>query len=642
MSDNYDSKPDGKPTPPKKAAEIKSDTPEARSAGPGNPTPMEAASKRSGSSELREVVPGDPEYIVFSSAPAGLQTMSVDLIGQHLGGLPGVKIKRRISRLGLGAASADDPTADGFVIEASAQQALALKQTAARGVIVEPNRRLHHFGMMQPQFLAVQPMLADAPLESKPVQLRIVSAAGDPVSRATITLWGLGFAQQAVTDQDGLATLPVFGGDSSSVSFVYVKPFADYWERWLEKPALDLAGVNTVTLQPILLANGESAAQHASHSAFMGWGQRLMDLPSLVAQGLTGKDAKVAIIDSGCDTSHPALTHITQGYDFTNTDSTAADTSWRQDAISHGTHCAGIIAGNGDGIRGFVPEAEVHILKLFPGGAFDSLMAALAFAVREGVDVVNCSLGSDQSSQAVAMRMEQARQAGVAVVVAAGNSSGPVQFPANLPGALAVSAIGQTGDYPADTYHAQTLPDPGQPGVTLGAGGVFSAKFTCFGPEVRVCAPGVAIVSSVPGGGYAAWDGTSMAAPHITGLAALVAAHHPEFADRTAPRNAARVDRLFQIVMGIARSVGLAAPYAGAGLPGGHAWTAVNGRLVTAGADPASDIGAVPPVLAGAVQAIVAATVASMQAVGVLGRGSDGAWPQARPAEVQPAAGPPR
>jgi subtilisin family serine protease len=74
--------------------------------------------------------------------------------------------------------------------------------------------------------------------------------------------------------------------------------------------------------------------------------------------------------------------------------------------------------------------------------------------------------------------------------------------------------------------------------------GFFSARFTCFGPEVGVCAPGVAILSSVPPDNFAVWDGTSMAAPHVTGLAALVLAHHPDFQGAYKVRNAPRVEQL--------------------------------------------------------------------------------------------------
>jgi subtilisin len=256
------------------------------------------------------------------------------------------------------------------------------------------------------------------------------------------------------------------------------------------------------------------------------------------------------------------------GLDLTNRDANnhPDPTTWRTDIISHGTHCAGVIAGNGTGgICGFAPEAEVHILKLFPGGAFDSLIEALVYCIDHNIDVVNCSLGSDQINDGVTQQMMLAYQAGMVVVVAAGNSGGPVQFPARLPTALCVSAVGQDGTFPPDTYHAQTEPPQPQPGVTTGANGLFAPKFTCRGPEVRLCGPGVAIISSVPGGGMAAWDGTSMGAPHITGLAALVAAHHPSAAGM--PRNASRADRILQLVLGLSQPVGMDAQVAGAGIP---------------------------------------------------------------------------
>jgi subtilisin len=158
--------------------------------------------------------------------------------------------------------------------------------------------------------------------------------------------------------------------------------------------------------------------------------------------------------------------------------------------------------------------------------------------------------------------VDRARQAGVAIFVAAGNSATAVQFPASVPGVLCVSAIGQAGVVPDDTYHARTVPE----GATVVPGQVYSAKFTCHGPQVGVCGPGVGIISSVPGGGYAAWDGTSMADPHLTGMGALLAAHHPAL-NRAAVRDAAWVDQLFALMRSVAEPVGLPAEYGGVGLP---------------------------------------------------------------------------
>src|SRR5438046_21163 len=96
----------------------------------------------------------------------------------------------------------------------------------------------------------------------------------------------------------------------------------------------------------------------------------------------------------------------------------------------------------------------------------------------------------------------------------------------------------------------------------------FSPKFTCFGPEVGVCAPGVAILSCVPPNNYAVCDGTSMAAAHVTGLAALVLAHHPDFQVAFKTRNSDRVDRLFQVLKSSAQPVNMGDPrLTGFGLP---------------------------------------------------------------------------
>src|SRR5262245_55856125 len=105
--------------------------------------------------------------------------------------------------------------------------------------------------------------------------------------------------------------------------------------------------------------------------------------------------------------------------------------------------------------------------------------------------------------------------------------------------------------------------------------GFFAARFSNFGPEVGVCAPGVAILSSVPPNNYAAWDGTSMAAPHVTGLAALVLAHHPDFQGPFKARNAQRVERLFQILKQSAQPLNLGDPNrTGVGMP--NALSALN------------------------------------------------------------------
>jgi subtilisin len=442
------------------------------------------------------------------------------------------------------------------------------------------------------------------------VQIQVLGQGGQPLARALVMLSGRNFPVQGETDANGTVTLPIYGSSTIGIDSIYVKPFANFWEVFIQHPSLSTSAVNTITLDPL----ASFSRVHFPASPYIGWGQRMMGLDETTSQTFTGRGVRIAIIDSGCDTQHPALRQIATGLDYTNLDADGNPNaqSWTSDTLSHGTHCAGIIAGNGQGgnIRGFAPEAEVHVLKLFPNGRFDDLIKALKYCIDNKIDIANCSLGSDQGSETVKLWLDFARQAGVAVVVAAGNSAGPVQFPAQLGNVLSVAAIGQQGNFPSDTYHQQTEP-AALPGI-VGVNGVFSPRFTCFGPQIKVCGPGVAIISSVPDSGYAAWDGTSMAAPHITGLLALIAAHHPAMASM--PRDASRVDRMFQIATGSGTSVGLDAMHGGAGLP-----SVAAALRATAQAPAATATLALSPSITPDIAAVVQAVLASMRAAASAG-----------------------
>lgn len=143
------------------------------------------------------------------------------------------------------------------------------------------------------------------------------------------------------------------------------------------------------------------------------------------------------------------------------------------------------------------------------------------------------------------------------------------------PHVLSVSAIGNIGEVPSYTWDYETAIQN-----LITREGIFSPNFTCFGPSLGVCAPGVGIISTAPGGTFQAESGTSMAAPHVTGVAALLLAHHPLFMTTYAQRTPERVAALFNLI----RSLCIPFPFpnrAGAGMP------TVNGinQLATAGGD---------------------------------------------------------
>lgn len=378
---------------------------------------------------------------------------------------------------------------------------------------------------------------------------------GKPVPGATVFVTGLGWPAQGVTGTDGRATVTLVGETPESVVSLVVKPRSGHWSFHLDRPSLSTTKDNLVELVKL----SETLDDFPGHQLF-GWGQQAMNLDRLPPT-FRGAGVKVAIIDSGAAIDHPdLLNRISGGIDLSD----RKPDGWAVDTAHHGSHCAAIIGGadDGRGVVGFAVEAEVHACKIFPGGRFSDLIEALDYCIEQRIDVVNLSLGSRHPSQLVAAKIEQAREAGVACVVAAGNDGGPVGFPGNLPTVLTVAAIGRLGTFPAGTAHAAEIMEP------CTGEGYFSPRFTCHGPGVDVCAPGVAVLSAVPSGDYAVWDGTSMAAPHVTGLAALVLAHHPDLCDGYGTRDARRVERLFQIIKSSCVPLDLGDPgRTGAGLP---------------------------------------------------------------------------
>jgi subtilisin family serine protease len=405
------------------------------------------------------------------------------------------------------------------------------------------------------------------------VRLRVVGENGEPVPRAHVLLDGFGLPVEGDTDANGDVVLKVLSTSmSTAAQSLFVDPPKDYWTHYVRSPSFNPQTINVVRLQSFARTLRDFPKGYR-----YGWGQRYMGLDQLPAQ-YGGKGVKIAIIDSGADTRHPLLAHLQNGLDFTDG---AGANAWSSDAIGHGSHCAGIIAARPSGelgLRGFAPDAEVHVFKVFPGGQYSSLLEALEACIERQIDVINMSLGSSEPSEAVEQKLEEAVEHGIACIVAAGNSGGPVQFPASSGHSLAVAAVGALGEFPATTWENQTVPT--LPGM-VARDQIFSPSFSCFGPQIAVSAPGVAIISTVPNGGFDAQSGTSMAAPHVTGLAALVLAHHPVFQSTLKERNAQRVAGLYRLIRDMcpapnstAYQQDLTPDRAGAGIPTLHRFAA--------------------------------------------------------------------
>ncbi|MCM2304563.1 MAG: S8 family peptidase [Elusimicrobia bacterium] len=212
-----------------------------------------------------------------------------------------------------------------------------------------------------------------------------------------------------------------------------------------------------------------------------------------------GQGAAVAIIDTGISRSHPDLAGLILG-GFNALDPKKPD-AWDDDQ-GHGSHVAGTVAGkrDGKGVVGVAPMARLYAVKVLDAdgnGGYSSVIAGIEWAVKRGVKVANMSLGADEGSEALKRAVAAASRAGMTIVAAAGNGGGPVGFPASYPETIAVGA--------------SDIKD----GV---------AEFSSRGPEVDFIAPGVNVKSVKMEGGWEELSGTSMATPHVAGLAALAVA----------------------------------------------------------------------------------------------------------------------
>ncbi|OGI05782.1 MAG: hypothetical protein A2Y40_02850 [Candidatus Margulisbacteria bacterium GWF2_35_9] len=215
--------------------------------------------------------------------------------------------------------------------------------------------------------------------------------------------------------------------------------------------------------------------------------------------------------NNGIDDDNNGYVDDYYGYDFVNRDGDPFDDHY------HGTHVAGTIAAKGNNKKGIIGVASRSKIMAVKGlsssgsGSLSGLGASIVYAVENGADVINNSWGGNGTSTFLEAIINDAQAMGCVVVNAAGNSYDDVKYhlPANIEGSIAVAAYRKISDQNY-TY----------------------ASFSNFGDGIDVAAPGYNIMSLRPGNasmtsGYQTLSGTSMAAPHVAGLAALILANKP-------------------------------------------------------------------------------------------------------------------
>ena len=317
------------------------------------------------------------------------------------------------------------------------------------------------------------------------------SAAEQPVRKIVV------FKPGVLSDSARENLISKFGGakiknlDLIGAKAVYLPPKA---EAALARQAGVLRIDDDVVVEALIRGGIAAKPTPTQPSEVLPWGVDRIDAEKV--WGITtGDPIKVAIVDTGIDVKHPDLVGNLKGGV-----STVAYTRKYNDDNGHGTHVAGIAAAidNTIGVIGVGPKIDLYAVKVLDGrgsGYLSDVIEGLDWAVANGMQVVNMSLGTGSNIQSFHDAVIAAKNAGVVVIAAAGNSGGSVIYPAAYSEAIAVSATDQNN---------------------------VIASWSSRGPEIDLAAPGVSIYSTYKGTGYATLSGTSMAAPHVAGSAALV------------------------------------------------------------------------------------------------------------------------
>jgi subtilisin len=428
------------------------------------------------------------------------------------------------------------------VIRVAATSAGARKLRAALGQTAWIEKEIRH-----------TPQARQAFVGGETVRIQVSDGARRPLPHAEVTLLGAtpedpDRAFFGRTDSQGQVELEIDARDT--VQQTIVMPITGHWST----AAIGIPA--RVDCRPMAFtADGTQ------------WWHRCLGLTRVDPQ--QGSGVRIGVIDTGCG-EHEALEHVRRIGSFGggNFDEEPLSTAW------HGTHVCGIVAARPGGPRGYwgiAPGAEMFAAGIL--GEYepqDDIVNALKMLVEKfRVDLVNISLGADEKSNILNEQIKRAENAGCLCICAAGNTGGPVLWPARFARAIAVSAIGSLHDIPQGTFAAGRLP----PAIDAGpdAKEFALALFSGRGQEVSCCGPGVGVVSTYPRAwdrpidGWCDFSGTSMAAPAVCGALAVALSQSAKFAKMK--RTSARTKFIRALLCKLCRSVGLPAPQEGWGLP---------------------------------------------------------------------------
>lgn len=254
----------------------------------------------------------------------------------------------------------------------------------------------------------------------------------------------------------------------------------------------------------------EDPVRELSHKGYASYGIPMVQAP-LVSDAMSSNQ-KICVIDTGYDAQHEDLpngANIT-GEILDASGGERAIGNWFEDTYGHGTHITGTLAalGNNIGLTGVLPSGalNIHHVKVLDHSGYwrvygSDLIAAVNACETQGASVTNMSIAGWQQSQLEQQAMQNAYDNGMLLVAAAGNlGTQRYAYPASYDAVISVGAIDSSKN---------------------------PWMFTQRNDQIELVAPGVEVNSTLPNNKYGKWDGTSVATPHVSGVAALVWSHFP-------------------------------------------------------------------------------------------------------------------
>jgi subtilisin family serine protease len=233
-----------------------------------------------------------------------------------------------------------DEATEVYVVRIDHDRAELVRQMLPPQLLLEEDAALEYgtpAGLSRPAPTRLASWSQTGSVETRQIRFRVIGDAERPLAHVGVSLAGEGFPQEGRTDKRGEITLPLLTLPGKRARSLFASAPNSYWDLYLTEPELLDGDVNVVRLRGI----------EETHVGFpdnfrYGWGQRHMGLDR-VPETLKGKGVRIAIVDSGVDTTHSLLRHIRHGVDLTNN---ADAQTWVHDIVGHGSHCAGIIAAH--------------------------------------------------------------------------------------------------------------------------------------------------------------------------------------------------------------------------------------------------------------------------------------------------------